>query len=104
MNGKTLEWVNPYEPKKSCSHDRPEFGCRPCIEKDKIAWASGIYEAWKKTYKPPKCPECSAPMTPYDYGQENGVVVAEVLCTRFEGDNFCDGEIRVRIGEQTERQ
>ena len=77
----------------SCpTHQTPSFGCSTCIESDRRSWARNAYEAWKKTYKPPKCPDCGRKMYAFEWEMRLGGLVASVACTSMDSKSgsSCD--------------
>lgn len=74
----TLGCMNPVP----CNHSSPTFGCPSCIQAQHDGWATARYEAWRKTYKFPKCAACGQPTTVYGWDYEKGKLVAVITCTR----------------------
>ena len=70
--------------------EAPQFGCPECIQADRDTWAHQMFEAWKKTYKPPICsgsshfPRCRMPMEAVSYAFNGKKLMANVSCTRFD--------------------
>ena len=83
----------------SCDHPAPVFGCSGCIDADRAAFAKKAYEAWKATYKLPKCPSCGEKMLHYGYNHTPTKVEAEVICSRFDTDGAptCEDEDMVLV-------
>ena len=69
--------------KKDCGHASPQFGCDCCIKKQADAWGKEKFEAWLKTYKPPKCKECGGPLRAYAWDVTNKGLIAVVGCINF---------------------
>lgn len=75
-------------------HTAPVFGCKVCIEHDRTSFDLNIFEAWRKTYKPPPCPDCGAVMCVEDFARRHGKMVAEVVCQRESCDHGIDEDIK----------
>ena len=74
-------------------HALPAFGCPECIKFDRETYDRIAFDAWRKTYKPPPCPDCSAVMCVEDYARRHGKLVAEVVCQREGCDHGLDVEV-----------
>lgn len=67
-------------------HDKPTFGCSGCIGEQLDVWAKTTFDAWKKTYKPPRCPgsphrpKCGSQMEAAVYEYTGGKLMATVWC------------------------
>ena len=79
---------------QACDHNVPTFGCSSCIQNDRQAFAMKSYEAWKKTYRLPKCPSCGNAMLHYGYNHDAKKVEALVICSRHDEDGvpLCEDE------------
>ena len=85
-------------PKKAetCAHTAPTFGCRGCINRDRLAI---LQLACDMLPKPP-CPECGGPTTYYDDSFE-AMTITYVCCKRdWDEDGVvagCQGEVELEV-------